>query len=129
MGRLAKLVLVSLLLTQTPGCLFVAGAAVVGGVVYVTRDDEAEVILDGTPDALYPTCEKELAARGKVTLSSKSSRRLEGDLGGANVVITLEPVTEKTTRIRCTARKNGGVTPDKDTAQDYLNAVLRATKG
>lgn len=129
MRRMSTLLVVSLCLAQTPGCLLVAGAAIAVGVVHVTSDDTAEVLLDGSTDTIFEHVEKEMASRGTVTFSNRVGRRLEGEIGNADLVVTLERATDKTSRVRATARKNAGVSPDKDVAQEFLVGVTKRVSG
>ncbi len=122
----APLLLLPLLLQ---GCLLIAGAAIALGVVHVASEDTTEVNLEGTRDHIYDACEAEMKARGVVEKGDRVGGTLEGRVGGSSVTVTVEKATESAWKVAVRARKNSGISPDLDTAQQVAYAIVKRVGG
>ena len=121
MKTLANLLL---LLLPLGGCALLVGAAVGAGIVHTTGDDSAELSVRNSAEEVFDACQAELLTRGTVEQSDVEAGRLAGEIAGTDLEITIRSVEQDLRHIEVEARRNAGVTPDPDTASEFLRGVL-----
>ena len=110
-----------------PGCVFLAGAAIGAGVVHVVGEDSTEVVLEQSYESVFDASKEELAAKGAVEASDADAGVVEGSVGPSSVTITVTRETDSSVRVTVKARKNGGISPDQETAEEISYGLLRRT--
>ena len=108
-----------------PGCVFVAGAAVGAGVIHATGDDTLEVVLHSPPGKVYDEAAEVVRTRGTLDKSRPVVREIEGSVSGASVTVTVLPEEKGNSRLRVKARRNGGISPDLETAEQVASWILK----
>jgi len=108
-----------------PGCVFLAGAAIGAGIVHAVGEDSTEVVLEEPYDAVFDASREELRARGVVEAADSEAGLLEGTVGGSSVKITVKRETDTTVRVTVKARKNAGISPDPEAAEQVSYGILR----
>ncbi|HKE02256.1 MAG TPA: hypothetical protein VKE69_14655 [Planctomycetota bacterium] len=108
-----------------PGCLVVAAAAVAAGVVHVTSEDTVEVYFNNPYDKVFDAAEQELVARGGAPMTDRKTGKIEASLGHSSVSIQVTGTGDKSTRIEVKARKNQGISPDIDRANQIATGVSK----
>jgi hypothetical protein len=110
-----------------PGCVFLAGAAIGAGVVHVVGEDSTEVVVEQSYESVFDASKEELNTKGVVEASDVDAGLVQGSVGSSSVKITVTRETAGSVRITIKARKNGGISPDPDTAEQISYGVLRRT--
>lgn len=110
-----------------PGCVFLAGAAIGAGVVHVVGEDSTEVVVEQSYQSVFDASKEELGAQGVVEASDSDSGMVEGSVGSSSVRITVRRETDSSVRLIIKARKNAGISPDPETAEQLSYGVLRRT--
>ncbi len=104
------------------GCLGgCATVAINGTKAYV--DDHMRTNLDADFRGVWQAAFDQCGTLGEVRSSDKDKGILRALVKESDVIINIEPVTDRTTRITVTARKH--LLPDKETAEIVLSAILR----
>jgi hypothetical protein len=107
-----------------PGCLLAAGAAVGVGVIVVTAEDTAEVVLERDVTTVYEAALAEVDIRGKTFHRNPEFHRFEGTVGDSDVSVDVVPYEKERTKLRIRARKLGGTLPDASLARSLSNAIV-----
>jgi hypothetical protein len=104
------------------GCapVLVAAGAAVG---YAASRDSVTVALDHPMEMVWEAVVEEVRLLGKVKREDPKRRRVEGRVEGADVVITLKPLTVSTVRAVVRARQN--LLPRPDIAQRIGFGLVR----
>jgi hypothetical protein len=121
--RAAALLLVAA--TALPGCMIVAGAAVGAGVVHATGDDTLEVVLHSPPGKVYDEALEVVRTRGAIEASRPAVREIDGSVSGASITVTVLPEQSGQSRLRVKARRNAGISPDLETAEQVASWILK----
>ncbi len=107
----------------TPGCVplvFVGAGAVVG---YAVSRDSVTLDMDRPADKVWAACTEEVRRSGRIKREDRPNGRLEGQIQKADIVISMEPLTEATVRVVIRARKN--LLPQLEVAQKLAVAIAR----
>ena len=110
---------------SAPGCVFLAGAAVGAGVVHVVGEDSTEVVLEQSYESVFDASKEELGAQGTVEASDSEAGLVEGTVGSSSVRITVVRETESSVRVTVKSRKNAGISPDPETAEQISYALVK----
>jgi hypothetical protein len=129
--RSSTLAIVTILagLLVLPGCWFLAGAAVAAGTLVVTGEDSVEATLEKPFDPVYEAAVAELERRGTIRVRTREFGRLEGDVvvpNDASVVVKVERLGDRTTKLTVSARKLAKTIPDRDVAQAIGTSIIQA---
>lgn len=108
-----------------PGCVLLVGAAIGAGVVHAVSEDSVEVLFDAGFDEVYDVCEAQLERAGTVTASDDLRGVLEGSAEESRIDITIDTTRQGLQRVRVTARRFSGLSPDLETAQWLADAISR----
>ncbi|NQT33024.1 MAG: DUF3568 family protein [Candidatus Omnitrophica bacterium] len=112
--------LILVLSLATTGCaLFLIGAGAAGGIAI--SKDSAELNLDKPYAEVYEATVDVLDEMGAVKLQDIKAGRVEASVQGSSVTAKVKRITEKTTGITVSARKN--LLPNVDMAVNVLNNV------
>jgi len=122
--RVLTLAVLLLAVSMTPGCLLLAGAALGAGIVHVTSEDEAMVLLDADFEDALKTSREVLAEKGLLEARDDKAGLVEGSIGSSSVSIRVERGPDTGSKVTVESRKNGGVSPDVTTAQQVASAIL-----
>ena len=123
LSRAAALLVIAA--TALPGCMIVAGAAVGAGVVHATGDDTLEVVLHSPPGKVYDEAEEVVRTRGAIEARRPLLREIDGSVSGASVTVTVLPEEPSQSRLRVKARRNAGISPDLETAEQVASWILK----
>lgn len=115
------------LIVLLSGCLLVAGAAVGAGAVHVLGEDAAEVNLERDWDTVFNAGVDAVETLGSVETQDREAGVIEGHVKEADVTVKLEQVTKSTVKVVVEARKNEGVSPAPEIAQDVSHAIAERT--
>ena len=118
-------VLLLLAATALPGCMIVAGAAVGAGVIHATGDDTLEVVLHSPPGRVYDEAEQVVRTRGAIEATRPLVREIDGSVSGASITVTVLPEEPGNSRLRVKARRNAGISPDLETAEQVASWILK----
>ncbi len=110
------------------GCLFVAGAAIGAGIVHTTGEDTAEVVVEANSASAYAAAREEIQNRGVVESADADSSRVQGTVGGSSVTVSVSSPSSGEARVSVSARKNGGISPDIDTAEQVAMSIVKRTR-
>ncbi len=108
-----------------PGCLLVAGAAIGAGIVHATGEDTAEVMVEVPSDAAYAAAREEIRTRGVLESADSDAAHLEGTVGGSTVKVSVSTPTRGEAKVSVSARKNAGISPDFETAEQVAMAIAK----
>jgi len=122
--RLAAALLLAAAAAPLPGCLLLAGAALGAGIVHVTSEDGAVVLLEVGPEAAFAAARGVLSDRGVLESADREAGLLRGTVGSSSVEVRVEDRGDGKSRVAVEARKNGGVSPDVTTAQQTAAGIL-----
>jgi hypothetical protein len=111
-----------------PGCLLLAGAAVGAGIVHVTAEDRAVVDLEADPGTAYRTARDVIDDRGLLGTAKEDTRTVAGTIGGSSVEVRVDSRDGGGSRVTVEARRNAGVSPDVETAQQTASAILSRSR-
>ncbi len=123
-SRAIPLALILLALLASPGCRAIRSVAVGVGIVSATSEDTAQVDVNADQGAVYETAREILMAQGNVDIADASMGRLEADLDGCNVAVSVTP-RGTIIRVKVTARKLGDREPDLDLAERLARDLSR----
>lgn len=112
-------------LPLSAGCapMLVAAGAAAG---YAASRDSVTLDLDGSPERVWEAATEEIRELGKIKREDLKQRRLDGQVEGADVVITLRPLTASTVRVAVRARRN--LLPKPEIAQRIAFGIVRRTE-
>ena len=113
------------LASSIPGCVAVAVAAVAAGAVHVTSEDSVEVYFDAPHDRVFDAAEQQVVALGGSPLSNRVTGRIEAEVGHSDVEVQVTSVGKARTRVEVQARKNEGVSPDVDCANQVAMGIAK----
>jgi len=103
------------------GCAaLLLGTGVAGG--YAISKDSIKNHFDRSPNELYRISRDVIGQMGLVTSEDHRRHRIEAEVEGVNVTITVTPVSEQTTELKVRARKL--LLPKIDVAQAVYNRIL-----
>ena len=102
----------------------IRSVAVGVGIVSATSEDTAQVDVDADRGSVYETTREILMAEGNLGLADADTGRLEADLDGSNVAVSLTP-RGTVIRVRVTARKMSSRQPDLDLAERLARDLSR----
>jgi len=124
---ISRAIPVALLLTlvlSVPGCRAIRSVAVGVGIVSATSEDTAQVDVNADRGAVYETAREILMAEGDIDLDDAAIGRLEADLEGSNVAVSVTP-RGTVIRVKVTARKLADREPDLDLAERLARDLSR----
>ncbi|MFH1857110.1 MAG: DUF3568 family protein [Candidatus Omnitrophota bacterium] len=129
MKNFLKSALVVLMIFSLCGCAAVLlGAGILGGAAI--SDDTVQSYIDKDFDSLWNISLDVLGKMGTVEEKNKDTGVIKAVVEKSNVTIKLEGVTDKTTRLKISARKIRKLLPDIDKAAIINNRIAKqAEKG
>jgi len=116
--------LILLALAASPGCHAIRSVAVGVGIVSATSEDTAQVDVNADRGAVYETAREILMAQGNVDHDDASMGRLEADLEGSSVFVSVTP-RGTIIRVKVTARTVSDHQPDLDLAERLARDLSR----
>jgi hypothetical protein len=129
MRSFLKLFFIFFLIFTTSGCAAVLlGAGVIGGMAI--SDDTVQSYVDKNFNSLWKISLDILGKMGSVTERDKDKGIIKAVVEKSNVTVKLEVITEKTTRLKVSARKIRKLLPNIDLATKINNRIVKqASKG
>lgn len=128
MMKLRFAVLLAAAALALPGCLLLAGAAIGAGIVHVVGSDSAEVVLEKDRAKVFEAAREEVKTRGVVETADAEAGTISGRVGSSSVEIAVAKETDSTVKVTVESRKNSGISPDPDTAQQVATAIVKRTE-
>ena len=128
MKKALRLLPFAALAAALPGCLLVAGAAIGAGIVHTTGEDTAEVVVEANTASAYAAAREEIRNRGMLESADAESSRVEGTVGGSSVKVSVTSPGTGEAKVSVSARKNGGISPDIETAEQVAMAIVKRTR-
>lgn len=121
----ALLLLLAPLALAAGSCVFLAGAAVGAGAIYVLGEDAVETHFDAPLEEVFAACRSEVEAAGEVQEESRGAKesRLTGNSDGVRYDLRLTAVTANATRVVVQARKWRTLAPDLDGARAFVDRL------
>ena len=120
MDKLKLLIIAVLTVACLGGCVAcLVGAGVAGGIAI--SKDSAKLEKDVSYDRAWRVTHDTLTNMGMVSLRDKQAGKIEAQVQGAKVNVTVSKITSSATRIKVKARKN--LMPNVDLAIDILNQI------
>lgn len=113
----------ALLALTLSGCVYmvVGGIGLMGG--YVVSPDTVEGIVEHSQEEVWDASLEIMEIMGKITESEEQFGTIIADVAGARVTVTLEAVSDSSTKIQVKARKT--YLPRVKTAQDVYLKITR----
>jgi len=106
------------------GCVvLLLGGGAAGG--YSISKDEVEILMDKKYDTVWKASTNVLREKGLVTLEDKNAGKIEAEVEGSSVTVSVENTTPKTIRLRVKARRAKNVFPDMKRAQAVFNDIMQ----
>ena len=104
------------------GCaLLLVGAGAAGG--YAISRDTVRNLFDLPPDTVFQVSRDVVAQEGVITVEDARNGVIKATTPGANVTVTVKPVTKRTVELKVKARDNM-LFPKIDIAQDIYTKIL-----
>jgi hypothetical protein len=114
--------LIASLLLLLPACVFLAGAAVGAGAIYVLSEDAIETYFEAPREDVHAAARAEFAEVAAEQAGAKESS-LQGEIAGVRYDLEFTAVTPGTTRVVVQARKWKTLAPDLDSARAFVDRV------
>lgn len=112
------------LLFSCYGCAAILlGAGVLGGMAI--SDDTVQSYIDKNLDSLWKISVDVLTKVGSIEEKDKDKGIIKASVEKSNVTLKFEMVTEKTTRLKITARKIRNLLPDIKLAASINNLIVK----
>lgn len=129
MKSLLKLGIILFLAFSISGCVaFLVGAGVIGGVAI--SEDTVESYVDRDFDALWKISIDVIERIGVVTEKDKDKGLLKGVVEKSAVTVKLEEISQKTTRLKISARRLHKLLPNIKMATKLNNRIaIQAARG
>ncbi len=109
------------------GCA-VALLGVGGATGYAISRDEIEGIMDTKYEQVWQASLKSMTRRGVIKSQNEVGGKIEAEVEGSVVNVTIDKPTPKTTRLRVKARRGLQLFPNAKLAQNLYNEIIRAVE-
>lgn len=106
-------------------CVFLAGAAIGAGAIYVLGEDAVETHFDAPFEEVFAACRAEVEAGGEVEEEHRGAKEgsLTGNADDIRYDLRLTAVTAQATRVVVQARKWRTLAPDLDGAKSFVDRL------
>ena len=122
---LTVFLLMGLAVLPVAGCA-VALLGVGGATGYAISRDEIEGIMDTKYEQVWKASSNALARRGTIKTQSETQGKIDAEIEGSVVNLSIDKPTPKTTRLRVKARRGLQLFPNIKLAQSIYNEIIKA---
>lgn len=123
--RLLAVLMLSVTSVTLAGCA-VALLGVGGATGYAISRDEIEGIMDQKFDVVWKAAMDVTTRRGVIKTQNEVQGKIEADIDGSLVNVSIDKPTAKTTRLRVKARRGLQLFPNIKLAQSLYNEIVKS---
>ena len=123
MNRAVRAMMVGAAVLSISGCaVLLVGAGAAGG--YAISKDSVKNHFDLPQSHVFRVSREVAERQGLVTMSDEEHGLLKATVAGANVTITVKPVSRKTVELKVKARDSSLLLPKIDVAQTLYTEII-----